>query len=209
MYLAPPLGLGAVGDGRAARVAELAGAAAPDVQVEASAAALESEDDVRAAIAGADFVVCCLDPSQSNLVFKLNRVCLADDRRWIACAPAGAEVVVGPAIHPGRSACYLCYRMRAVACAADPEDAFAFERYLDRRRRDDGPRRENLVFAAGLAGNLVGLGGGEGADRDRRAVAGRAHPHGPPDRPRGRAAHGAAQARLPRMLPADRGRRGD
>jgi adenylyltransferase/sulfurtransferase len=155
VYHAPPLGLGAVGEGRAARVAELAGAAAPDVQVEASAAALESEDDVRAAIAGADFVVSCLDPSQSNLVFKLNRVCLADDRRWIACAPAGAEVVVGPAIHPGRSACYLCYRMRAVACAADPDGAFAFERYLDRRRADDGPRGETLVFAAGLAGNLV------------------------------------------------------
>jgi len=33
---------------------------------------LESEDDLRAAIQGADFVVCRLDAAQSNLTFKLN-----------------------------------------------------------------------------------------------------------------------------------------
>jgi bacteriocin biosynthesis cyclodehydratase domain-containing protein len=58
---------------------------------------------------------------------------------------------------PGRSACYLCYRMRTVACAGDPQDAFAYERYLDRSRSDGSGERENLVFAASIAGNLVGL----------------------------------------------------
>jgi len=66
-------------------------------------------------------------------------------------------VTVGPAVHPGQSACYLCYRMRLVACAGNPEDAFAFEKYLDRRKRDDSGKRENLVFSAGLAANLLGL----------------------------------------------------
>jgi bacteriocin biosynthesis cyclodehydratase domain-containing protein len=66
-------------------------------------------------------------------------------------------VVVGPAVHPGQGPCYLCYRMRSVACAGNPEDAFAYERYLDRRRQDDGARRENLVFGAGLAAHLLGL----------------------------------------------------
>ena len=47
--------------------------------------------------------------------------------------------------------------MRLVACAGNPEDAFAFEKYLDRRKRDDGGRRENLVFGAGLAANLLGI----------------------------------------------------
>ena len=70
---------------------------------------------------------------------------------------AGAEIVVGPVMHPGHTACYLCYRMRVVSCAGNPEDAFAYERYLDGRKRDDGVRRENLVFGAGLAANLVGL----------------------------------------------------
>ena len=47
--------------------------------------------------------------------------------------------------------------MRAVACAGNPEDAFAFEKYLDRRKRDESGRRENLVFGAGMAANLLGV----------------------------------------------------
>ena len=51
----------------------------------------------------------------------------------------------------------MCYRMRAVACCANPEDAFAFERHLDRRKQEDSGRRENLLFGAGIAANLLGL----------------------------------------------------
>jgi bacteriocin biosynthesis cyclodehydratase domain-containing protein len=156
VYLAPVLGLDAVGTSRAARVEALVRASAPELAFTASSTTLESEDDLRAAIGDADLVVSCLDPGQANLIFKLNRVCLAERRRWITCSLGGAEIVVGPSIHPGRSACYLCYRMRAVAAAGDPEDAFAHERYLDRRGRDDSARRESLVFSAGLAASLLG-----------------------------------------------------
>jgi bacteriocin biosynthesis cyclodehydratase domain-containing protein len=47
--------------------------------------------------------------------------------------------------------------MRTVACAANPEDAFAFEKLLDERKTDDSPRRENLSVGAGLASNLLAL----------------------------------------------------
>lgn len=157
VYLSPFLGLARVGAGRAASTAELLRAAAPHVEATVADQPLDSEDDLRSAVEGADVVVCCLDASYANLIFKLNRVCLAGGLRWLTCALAGAEVVVGPVMHPGRTACYLCYRMRVVACAGNPEAAFAYERYLDGRKRDDSARRENLVFGAGLAANLVGL----------------------------------------------------
>jgi hypothetical protein len=51
----------------------------------------------------------------------------------------------------------MCYKMRAVACADDPEGDFAFERLLDRRKRDDSGRRENLNVTAAIASNLLGL----------------------------------------------------
>ena len=156
VYYAPALGVDAIGTSRAARVAALARAGAPQLELAPSEQRLEEEGHVRAAIAGADYVVCCLDAAQSNLVFKLNRVCLADGIRWISCSLSGAEIVVGPAVHPGRGPCYMCYRMRAIACAGNPQDAFAYERQLDRRRSDDSGRRENLVFGAGIAGNLLG-----------------------------------------------------
>ena len=157
VYFAPFLGLNRVGQKRAEAVAEMISAAAPEVNVDQKDRRLESEDDLREAIGGADFVVCCLDAAQANLILKLNRVCLADKIRWIACSLAGAEVIVGPAIHPGHGPCYMCYRMRLVACAGNPEEAFAYERYLDRRKQDDSGHRENLVFGAGIAGNLMGL----------------------------------------------------
>jgi bacteriocin biosynthesis cyclodehydratase domain-containing protein len=157
VYLAPLFSLADVGSGRAATVASKIKASAPQVAVTADFPAMVSENDLRRAIAGADFVICCLDAGQSNVVYKLNRVCLADNIRWISCSLAGSEIAVGPAIHPGESACYLCYRMRAVACGGNPEEAFAYEKYLDRRKRDDSGRRENLVFGAGLAANLLAL----------------------------------------------------
>src|SRR5919107_478990 len=81
VYYATFLGPAAVGSARAQRVAELIRAAAPEIEVAASGAPLEEEDDLRRAVDGADFVVCCLDAAQSNVIFKLNRVCLADGRR--------------------------------------------------------------------------------------------------------------------------------
>ena len=60
-------------------------------------------------------------------------------------------------IRPFETACYLCYKMRAVACADDPAAQFAHERYLDQRRRDDSDVRENLPFTVGIVGNLIAL----------------------------------------------------
>ena len=157
VYLSPFTSLSAVGAGRAATVAELLKQAAPRVNAVVDDRHFESEAEILSAIDGSSMVICCLDASQSNLAYKLNRVCLTTGMRWIACSLAGAEIIVGPAMHPGTGPCYLCYRMRAVACAGNPEDAFAYERFLDRRKRDDSQQRENLVFGAGLAANFVGL----------------------------------------------------
>lgn len=157
VYLAPFLGLAQVGKSRAGSMVKMLSASAPQIRAQSDDQPLQSEDQIRAAIKGANMVVCCLDASQSNLIFKLNRVCLADGIRWISCALAGAEIIIGPAIQPGHGPCYLCYRMRAVACAGNPEEAFAYEKYLDRRKQDDSAHRENLVFSAGLAANFLGM----------------------------------------------------
>jgi hypothetical protein len=47
--------------------------------------------------------------------------------------------------------------MRTVACAGNPEDAFAFEKLLDGRKQDDSCRRENLAMGAGIAANLLAI----------------------------------------------------
>ncbi len=158
VYLSPIFALEEVGRGRAISLAAKVRASAPQVQITCNELALESEDDVGTAIAGSDFVVCCLDAAQSNLAYKLNRVCLAGGTRWIVYSLDGAEVTVEPAVPPRPEP----PATSAIACGSshvpgNPEEAFAFEKYLDRRKRDDGGKRENLVFGAGLAANLLGV----------------------------------------------------
>jgi bacteriocin biosynthesis cyclodehydratase domain-containing protein len=118
---------------------------------------LADDAAVVAAVAGSHFAICCLDAGQSWTTYKLNRACLELGLPWTSVALAGTEVVLGPTVVPHQTACYLCYRMRAVACAGNPEDAFAYERYLDRRRQDDSGRRENLAPAAGIAAQMAAL----------------------------------------------------
>jgi len=118
---------------------------------------LTDDGSVEQATAGSDFILNCIDEGNISLVYKLNRACLRAKTPWTSVASSGFEVVLGPTVYPEETACYLCYRMRAVACADNPEASFDFESFLDRRKSDDCARRANLVFGSALAGQLAGL----------------------------------------------------
>jgi bacteriocin biosynthesis cyclodehydratase domain-containing protein len=129
----------------------------PDARLEIVTDDITTDEAVDGVIDGSDFVVCCLDAGQSSLIYKLNRACIKKNIRWSSCALSGTEVTVGPTVHPHKTPCYLCFKMRAVACAGNPEDAFALEKMLDKRKQDDSSQRENLVFGAGVAANMLAL----------------------------------------------------
>jgi bacteriocin biosynthesis cyclodehydratase domain-containing protein len=156
-YLSTPFSAADVGSLRAAVVAERIRASAPEVKTSVHSEQMKDDSDVSAAIEGSDFVINCLDQGLASLAYKLNRACLRAGIHWISGTLSGAEVVLGPTVHPFDTACYLCYKMRAVACAGNPEDEFAYERFLDRRKQDDAGKRENIVFGAGLLANWLGL----------------------------------------------------
>jgi adenylyltransferase/sulfurtransferase len=146
-----------VGSTRSAVVERRTAERFPETKLEIVANDLTSDESFENAIDGSDFVVCCLDIGQSSAIYKLNRACLKKGIRWSSCTLSGSEVIVGPTVHPYETPCYLCFKMRTVACAGNPEDAFAFEKVLDRRKRDDSFQRANLVFGAGLAANMLAL----------------------------------------------------
>lgn len=142
---------------RASVVAQRIAAKAPEVSVIAHTEKPENDDNVLALVDGSDLVINCLDAGESSLIYKLNRVCLRAKIKWTSCALSGPEIIVGPTVHPAETACYLCYKMRSVACAGNPEDEFAFESFLDHRKSDDSARHENLVSGVELAAGLVSL----------------------------------------------------
>lgn len=129
----------------------------PHINVQVDGREVESEDDLATSIAGSDLVICCLDRGQVSSLYKLNRASMTTGIPWISCSVSGFEVAIGPTVRPKETPCYLCYTMRSVACADNPEDDFKLQRFFDHRKRDDSGQRENLVFAVGLAANLMGL----------------------------------------------------
>jgi adenylyltransferase/sulfurtransferase len=157
VYFSPIFGSGEVGAKRVERLKAHVRDSAPQVEVTALTGTIDSEDDIWRAIEGSDFVVSCLDEGMLNLAYKLNKVCLGHRMPWMCVGLEGAEIVVGPVFHPPHGPCYMCYRMRAVACAGNPEATFAVERHLDRAKTDLSHKREGLVFGAGIAGNMAGL----------------------------------------------------
>jgi molybdopterin-synthase adenylyltransferase len=155
-YLSPCYVLSDVGCPRSDVLLRRLASIAPEVRVIAQPL-YDSEEEIARALHGSDFVVCCLDAAQSSMIYKLNRVCLREKKCWTSCSTSGLEVIVGPTVRPMETACYMCYRMRAVACAEDPEREFTFQRMLDRRKQDDSSHRENLSFATGIAANVLAL----------------------------------------------------
>jgi adenylyltransferase/sulfurtransferase len=153
----PVYSAGDLGVGRARAVQRAIEERFAPVSVEPMESRIETDAQMETAIKGADFVACCADPGQSVYRYKLNRACDAARIPWITCTAAGFEGIVGPTVRPGKTACYLCYTMRSVASARDPEADFTFQQFLDGQRADDADRRENLGFSAGLVANLAGL----------------------------------------------------
>lgn len=156
-YLSPVFTRDEAGTDRTEIVGNKLAAISPETKFTAYNAPLGSDEDLQKAVESADFVICALDAGQSSTIYKLNRVCLATKKSWIACHAAGAEISIGPLIVPEETACFLCFKMRLVACADTPEDEFAFQRYFDRHKRDDSATRENLVFGTNLAGQVAAL----------------------------------------------------
>ena len=155
-YLSPAFSLADVGRLRADALAARIGDTAPEVAANAVTAQPSTDEDVAAAIDGADLVISCLDAGMLNLAFKLNAACRASGVRWISGELSGTEVIAGPAFYAADGPCFMCYRMRLVACAGNPQARFAQERHCDKMKTDAGDTRERLVFGVGLLASLIG-----------------------------------------------------
>ena len=145
-----------IGRPRAEALVEALAALAPDCELTAETTRPADIAAIGKLIADATYVACCLDSGELNLALKLNRACRERGARWIAGGMEGLDLVVGPGFSGEAGApCYMCWRMREVACAANPQSRFAEERHLDRMHRDLSGRRENMAFSADIVGGLM------------------------------------------------------
>ena len=148
---------GDIGSNRAECVAARIRQTAPEIEVSSVVERTDDPAAIHALIEGVDLAISCLESGDLNTILKLNRACRDAGVRWLAGALEGPSIIAGPGFPPsGDGPCYLCYRMREVACAGNPQSRFALERRLDQQKQDLGARRENLACSADLLGGLLG-----------------------------------------------------
>ena len=96
------------------------------------------QDDLPGLVTGRDLVICAVDPGWTAVRSWVNRACLDAGTPALFVALEGSFGYLGPLVLPGEGPCYLCWRMRALACADDFEVAMAREEARDGARASSG-----------------------------------------------------------------------
>ena len=108
------------------------------------------------ALAGeCDVLVSCIDRGFSAASLWVNRAALARRIPALYGQLAGHIALVGPFVVPGETACFLCWRMRAIACELDYEAGMRYEEWLDARRQSVQDERAVLPGLPAYVGSLL------------------------------------------------------
>ncbi|BAZ88391.1 TOMM precursor leader peptide-binding protein [Dolichospermum compactum] len=118
---------------------------------------LNDDATINPLLADVDLVIVATDAVSVNLAYRLNRLCLKMQRPLLPGGAAGIEGNVGPLVFSQDKPCYLCYRMRSMACSKFPEAELAVEQLLNRERRSQPRLRENLPIGQMLVGSYMAL----------------------------------------------------
>ncbi len=118
---------------------------------------LNDDATINSLLEDVDLVIVATDAVSVNLAYRLNRLCLKMQRPLLPGGAAGIEGTVGPLVFSQDKPCYLCYRMRSMACSKFPEAELAVEQLLNRERRSQPRLRENLPISQMLVGSYLAL----------------------------------------------------
>ena len=107
-----------------------------------------------AALDGCDFVASCFDRGFAASHYWVNRYALRAAIPAVFVALEGHLGWAGPLSLAGKTACYTCYRRRAIACEPDSTAALAHEVVLDRQK---SPQLHQRAVLPALAPQLAGM----------------------------------------------------
>jgi bacteriocin biosynthesis cyclodehydratase domain-containing protein len=155
LALMPPLHLEAVGQPREQALQRALEAQGVDTRVELGAMDPVDAAGVDALTGTCQLVIGAFDKGLSAVNQWLNRASLKHGVSALYARLAAHVGVVGPLVIPDRSACYLCWRMRAIACADSYSEVMAHERFLAGQRRPALHDRPALPTLAPFVGGLV------------------------------------------------------
>lgn len=112
---------------------------------------------IGAAVRRCDLLVGCFDRGFASAHHWINREATPLGIATIYAELRAHRARVGPFVIPGETACYMCYRMRSLACDEHFADAMAQEEYLDRSKQPALHRRPGLPPLSGWTGSVLAL----------------------------------------------------
>jgi len=112
---------------------------------------------VEAAVADVDVAIAAADREFAVLAQWVNKAAVAQRKVAAFCTLEGDSAWIGPIVFPDETACYMCYRMRAIACEDDYAAAMAFEERRDKDRSPRGPREPTLMPLASVAAGMLAM----------------------------------------------------
>lgn len=114
-----------------------------------------SREQVDRIAARCDVLVSCIDRGFAAANLWVNRASLSRHLPALYGQIATARALVGPLVVPGETACYMCWRMRAIASEEDFEAAMRFEELNDARREPAQDRGGVLPGLPAYVGSLL------------------------------------------------------
>ena len=130
-------------------------AAYPVSRITASGGVALDRERITALAAGAHLLVGCFDKGFSSTHHWMNRASLSMKIPALFAECAGHIGRIGPLVLPGKTACYMCYRMRRLACTEDFNLAMSYEEFLDKLKRPSMHTRATLPGLPAYVGSLV------------------------------------------------------
>lgn len=155
--LMPSAGPDAVGRPRQELLKARLQSESPATQVELAVEGEVTRAGVERASDGCHLLVSCFDKGLSSVSHWVNATGLAYDIPAVHAQLQGPRALVGPVVLPGQTACYLCWRMRSIACEEDYSAAMAYEEFLDGMKQPALHARGVFPALAPYVGGMVAL----------------------------------------------------
>ena len=102
-----------------------------------------------------DILVSAVDRDFSAIAHWVNKAALHHKKIAAFCSLDGDVNWIGPIVYPNETACFMCFRMRSIACEDDFTAAMAFEEKRDKHRSSSQDREPTFMPGASVAAGIL------------------------------------------------------
>ena len=116
-----------------------------------------TKESVFSLAATCNFLVGCFDKGFSSVNHWINQASFEHQKPAIYAESKGHTVLLGPLVIPYQTSCYMCYRMRNIACNENFNEAMSYEEFLDRQKQPSLHQRGVLPTTPPYIGSILTL----------------------------------------------------